>query len=240
MALRTTWGDVIEMTRNEAGLSSNTSRGIDHLDHIKQVTKRIYKTLAEDYDWRHLELKRDSSVSRKILQAGSRYYDYPAAVNPQKITGLWVKWGNVWCEVDYGITYHDRTAQDPDNNNRADPITAWMAYGEAQFEVWPLPATNGVADGSNEVAFEGQKIVTDLTADASRLDMDDHLVALMAATEILMGNGQKEKAAVKGGAAKARLDALRANTGSHVRVAMGLGRISAGGNRWPRHPRWVR
>lgn len=240
MALRATWGEVIEATRNEARLSSNTSRGLDHLEHIKAITKRIYKTLAEDYDWRHLELKRDSSVSRKVLQAGSRYYDYPAAVNPQKIEKVWVKWGSVWHELDYGISYERRTEMDPDNDQRADPATHWQAYGGTQFEVWPLPASNGVADGSNEVAFEGQKIVTDLTATTDRLDMDDHLIVLMAATEILAGNGQDKAAQVKAAAANARLERLRANTGSGLRVRMGLGRVNASGDRWPRHPRYVR
>jgi len=241
MALRSTWGDVIERVRAEARLSTNTSRGVDHIENIRAITKRVYKTLAEEYDWRHLELKRDSSVSRKVLQAGSRYYDYPAAVNPQKIERAWVKWGGVWLPLDYGITYGgERTAFDPDNDQRADPVTRWMAYGEAQFEVWPLPASNGVADGSNEVAFEGQKLVTDLTDDTSRLDLDDHLVVLMAATEILAGNSQDKAAQVKGAAAGARLERLRANTGSGLRVRMGLGAVNASNDRWPRHPRYVR
>jgi len=240
MALRTTWGEVLEMTRNEARLSSNTSRGIDQLDYIKQVTKRIYKMLAEDYDWQHLEIKRDSGTSRKLLQAGSRYYDYPSALNPLKITGAWVKWGTTWLPLDYGITYDNRSALDPDNDDRADPITNWMAYGESQFEVWPLPASNGVADGANEVAFEGQKTVTDLTEDASRLDLDDHLVVLMAAAEILAANEQEAAATVKAGAAESRLMRLRANTGSKTRYRMGLGRVNESSHAWPRHPRYVR
>lgn len=240
MALRTTFGEVIEMVRNEARLSTNTSRGIDHLDHIKQVITRNYKTLPEDYDWRHLELKRDSSVSRKILQAGSRYYDYPTAVNPQKVTRAWVKWGSTWLPVAYGISYEDRSAFDSDDDQRADPIQRWMAYGEAQFEVHPLPASNGAADGDNEIAFEGQKKVTELTTTSSRLDMDDMLVVLMSAAEILAGNGQKDAAQVKGGLATARLDMLRRNTGSSTRYVMGMGRVSDAAYSWPRHPRFIR
>lgn len=238
MALRTTFGEVIEMVRSEARLSTNTSRSIDHLDHIKQLIKRNYKQLAEDYDWRHLELKRDTGVSRKLLQAGSRYYDYPTAVNPQKITRALVKWGGTWQPLEYGITYNDRSAYDPDNNQRVDPIMRWMAYGETQFEVWPLPATNGVADGVNEVAFEGQKKVTELTADASRLDMDDILVSLMCAAEILAANELEKAAAVKADAASARLSTLRGNTGSKARYVMGLGRV--GETVLPRAPRYIR
>lgn len=241
MALRTTFGTVIEQTRNEARLSSNTSRGIDHLEHIKQVITRIYKTLAEDYDWQHLELKRDSSVSRKLLQAGSRYYNFPTAVNPMKITGMWVKWGTSWLPVDYGITYADRTAFDPDDSDvRVDPIRKWMFYNGDQFEVWPLPATNGTADGENEVAFEGQKVVEDLTSTSSRLDMDDHLVVLMAAAELLAETKQPEIAQIKGAAAMARLARVRANMGGRTRVRMGIGVVNEGAGQIPRHPRWVR
>lgn len=240
MALRTTFGGVVEQVRNETRLSSNTSRGIDHIDHIRQVVKRTYKTLAEDFDWEHLQLKRDSAVSRKLMQAGSRYYNFPTAVNPTKITGAWVKWGAVWLPMDYGITYDDRTAFDPDNDSRVDPPRKWAYYGGDQFEVWPLPATNGTADGSNEIAFEGQKAVEDLTSDSSRLDIDDHLVVLMAATEILASHGQKEHAQVKAGAAQARLARVRANMASQTRVCIGLGVVNSSASNLPRHPRWVR
>lgn len=238
MALRTTFGEVIDMVREEAGLSTNTSRGVDHLDQIKRLIKRHYKSLAEDYDWRHLELKRDSSVSRKILQAGSRYYDYPTAANPQKITRAWVKWGSTWLPLDYGITYADRSAYDPDNGQRIDPIQRWMAYDTAQFEVHPLPATNGVADGANEVAFEGQRKVTELTQDGSRLDMDDILISLMCAAETLAASGRKDAAQVKADAAVARLWTLRGNTGSAARYVMGSGRV--GESFMPRHPKYIR
>lgn len=239
MTLRTTFGSVIEMVRNECGISSNTSRGIDHLDHIKQLIKRHYKTLAEDHDWQHLQIKRDSDVSRKVLQAGSRYYDWPAALNPLKIESAWVKWGSVWLPVSYGITYNDRSAFDPDADQRSDPITNWSFYSDSQFEVWPVPASNGSANGGNEIAFQGQKKVEELTEDASCLDMDDILVSLMVSTEILAEQKKAESAQVKGSAAMARLDRLKGNLGSKTRYVMGMGRVGDNSGR-PRHPMFIR
>lgn len=240
MALRTTFQEVIQQVRAEAKLSSNTSRGIDHLDYIKQLIRRHYYMLAEDYDWQHLEIKRDSSVSRKILQAGSRYYDFPTALNPLRIEKAWVKWGSVWLPLTYGITYNDRNALDPDADQRSDPITSWSFYGGDQFEVHPIPATNGAADGANEIAFEGQKKVEQLTSDTNRLDMDDILVSLLAAAEILAGNEKQKEAETKAQAAMARMQRLRANMGSKTRYRMGLGPIVETGNSWPRHPKYIR
>jgi hypothetical protein len=238
--LRNTLGEVVEMTRLEAKLSTNTSRGIDFLDHIKQLIRRNTTTLAEEFDWQHLELKKESSVSRKILQAGSRTYNFPTAVNPLRITRAWVKWGSTWLELNFGIKHQHFSAYDPDADQRADPITNWGFYSDTEFEVWPLPASNGVADGNNEVAFEGQRKIDALTDDNSRVDMDDILVSLMTATEILAGNDQEKAAAIKGDAAMARLAHLRStrSLGSKARYAMGRGRIDSDVGR-PRHPRYI-
>lgn len=240
MALRSTFQEVIQQVRAEARLSSNTSRGIDHLEYIKQLIKRHYKTLAEDFDWQHLELKKESGVSRKILQAGSNTYSFPAAVNPLKITRAWVKWGSVWLPVEYGIKHQHYSALDPDQDQRTDPITNWAFYDGDGFEVWPMPASNGAADDNNEVAFEGQKNVEELLADNDRLDMDDILVSLMAATEILAANKQEEAAAVKGEAAMARLGRMRGNLGSKTRYVMGVGAVSDANTARPRHPVYIR
>ena len=51
MAFRATFGSIVEMARSEARLSSNSSRGIDHLDHVKQLVKRIAQSLADDFEW---------------------------------------------------------------------------------------------------------------------------------------------------------------------------------------------
>lgn len=241
MALRTTFQEVVQMVRNESRLSTNTSRGIDHLDHIKQLVRRHYLTLAEDYDWPHLRIKKESSEGRKVLAAGQRYYNFPVNLNPLKIERAVVKFGNQWLPVEYGINYTDQySAMDPDSNQRTDPVTNWTFYTDAMFEVWPLPASNGVANGNNEIAFEGQKNVELLVADTNRLDMDDMLISLMCSSEILAANDQKTAAEVKGQAAMARLGRLRANLRDRTRYAMGLGQVRNSAHMWPRHPDYIR
>lgn len=240
MALRSTFGQVIEMVRNEARLSTNSSRGIDHLDHIKQVIRRHYATLAEEYDWQHLNVVRDSASSRKVLQAGSRYYNFPADINPLAIERAWVKFGGVWEPLAYGIGYPQYSAFDPEADQRTDPVTHWDFHGDAQFEVWPLPASNGSAGGDGEVAFEGLKRIETLTTTSNRLDMDDHLVTLLAASEILTENGQKGAAEIKTGLANARLLGVRRRMNDKQPVRMGLGKVGESASYLPRHPRYIR
>ena len=239
MALRTTWQEVIQMVRAEARLSTNTSRGLDQLDNIKQLIKRHYATLAEDYDWQHLELLRDSSTARKVRQAGSRFYDWPTDLNPMKIEAAWVKWGSTWEKLTFGITPANYSAQDPELNQRTDPVQNWAFHGGDQFEVWPLPASNGTAGGNGEVMFTGQKQIERLLTDNSRLDMDDHLIALMVSAEILAGNGQKDAAAAKAGAAAARFQRVRGNLGSKTRYTLGRGLV-VDNSGYPRHPTYIR
>jgi hypothetical protein len=239
MGLRNTFQAVIQMVRAESRLSTNTSRGIDHLDHIKQLIRRNVQQLAEDYEWQHLALKKESAVSRVVLQAGLRTYAFPAAVNPAKIAQGWVKWGNLWQRVDYGITLDHFSALDPDTNQRSDPVRNWMFYSDIEFEVWPLPASNGVANGSGEFAFEGQRKPDTLLQDGDRVDMDDILVSLLSATEILAADGQKAAADVKGNAAAARLLQVRGNFGSKTRYTIGLGKIGEAPY-YPRHPEFIR
>lgn len=240
MALRTTFQEVIQMTRAEAKLSTNTSRGIDHLENIKQIIRRNVVVLAEQYDWQHLELKKESAVSRVQLQAGLRTYTFPTAVNPLKITQVWVKWGSLWQKVDYGIKHEDWNYLDPDQNQRTDPVTNWAFYSDTEFEIYPLPASNGVVNGINEIAFEGQRKTTPLLADGDRVDMDDLLIALITAAELLADQGKDKAASTKGSAAETRLLTVRGNLGSKTRYAMGLGVIHEAPYAWPRHPQFIR
>lgn len=241
MPLRSQFGEVVQMTRNEARLSTNTSRGVDHLEHIRQIIRRNVVQLAEDFDWVHLNLKKDSAVGRVLLQAGLKSYAFPTALNVNKISQAYVRFGNVWQRVNYGITYEHYSAFSPDLNQRTDPVTNWQFYSDIEFEVWPLPATNGVANDTNEFAFEGQRKTDSLLQDSDKVDMDDILVSLLAAAEILAGNNQKLAAQQKSELAVARLLRVRGNLGSKTRYTIGLGRIASSDERlYPRHPDYIR
>ncbi len=238
MTIGLTFGAVIEQVRGECGISSNTSRGIDFLDNIKTKIRRVYITQAEEFDWQHLEIKRDSSVSRVLLAAGSRYYNFPTDLNREKIEGAWLKWGSVWHPLTYNISYKDRTAYDPDNNQRSDPVLSWMYYGNDQFEVWPLPNSNGVVDGTNEIAFEGQKNLNVLVDTNDTLDLDGYMVAMLVAAEILTGWKKIEAAGVLADAALNRRLNARGNMSTQTRYVMGQGMVGSRSD-YPRHPQYI-
>lgn len=174
--LRVTLGELVEQVRDEARLSTNTSRSLDHLSHIKQVLRTCYRQLAEEYDWPHLRLKRSDCT--KTLAAGQRYYDFPVNLNTDKMFSAWVLWGSSWSELCAGITNEHYSSMDSDTDQRADPPLRWEWYSNTdlnQFEIWPVPAS------ASTVAFEGQKKVTPLLNDADRCDIDDLLLVLKTA-----------------------------------------------------------
>jgi hypothetical protein len=221
-------------------MSTNTSRSLDHLENIKQLVRRHYTTLAEEYDWQHLEIRRESPDSRKLLQAGSRYYDWPVALNPLKIEKAWLRWGNGWVPLQYGIGYEECSIYDSDADMRSDPVLNWAFEGGEQFEVWPMPASNGVENGTNQIAFQGQRKVEQLVDDTNRMDMDDILVVLRVSTEILAGQKRMEAAAAKGQAATDRQQIMRANLSSKSKYVMGQGRVGSNAGRFPYYPTYIR
>lgn len=237
MALRNTLTEVVEFVRQEAKLSTSTSRGTDNLENIQRLIKRHYQTLAEEFDWQHLVLKRNDNNARKVLQAGSYVYSFPSSVNVQKISGAWVKHSGLWKPVEYGISLEQYNDYDSDGDERTDPVERWAFHDDDEFEVWPIPATNGTADGDGEIAFEGQRAVEQLTSNSSRLDLDGIMVSLFVAAEILAGNGQKAAAEVKAAAAAARRDRLKMSLGDQSRWTMGAGR--PGMSRRVRHPTFI-
>jgi len=238
MALRSTFAEVVTMVRNEARQSTNSSRSTDHTNYIKELIKRYYETLSEDFEWEHLKITKDTTVGRKVLAAGQRYYDFPTTLNILKINPqAWVKHSGIWKPVNYGIGFDQYSIYDPADSARSDPVERWNFYN-SQFEVWPVPSVNGAADADGEIAFEGQKLVTALTADADRLDMDGRMISLFVAAEILASDGQKTAAEVKASAATARRDRMSGALSNKRRVTLGTGYVDQGRAR-PRHPTYV-
>lgn len=221
MALGTQFQQIIEMVRDEARLSSATSRGIDHLAHIKRLIVRHYNMLSDGFDWEHLRVKRNDS--RVTLGAAQRYSDFPAQIDPEAIQEVFVYAGSTWQPLAYGIRPDDLNANNSDNGNRTSWPDRWDFYGDNQFEVWPVPAGGGV-----QIGFEGRKKVQALIQDTDRADIDDELIALHVAAEILIENGQKDAGTLKMQAANARLAQAKANRSDKTRIRMGMGRIGSG------------
>jgi hypothetical protein len=242
MALRTTLRDLVEMVRDEARLSTNTSRGTDQRGHIVQLIRRHYQMLVEGYEWEHLQLRRTMAESRRPLAAGQAEYDFPAALNVLAgIKRAWVRWGADWEPLTYGISLDDNSALDLDQPAvRSDPIEKWDFYGAEQFQVWPRPETNYAPDNGYAIAFDGQRKVEALLDDTNRADLDDLLIVLHAAAEILVENQQKDAASLKLEMARERREMMKGSLGSSSRIIMGIGVAGERNRSMPRSIDYVR
>lgn len=228
MARGTTYGQLIEMLRDECATSSASSRSTDQLAYYQRVLNRVYETLSDDYDWPFLRVEKEEAT--KVIQAGERYYDFPVPMDIEDTIQMWHFYGNVWVPVDYGITMMEYTAMNPETGQAADPILRWQIKDADQFEVWPMPASTGEYDSTTRpititgplVRFTGRRRVTKLVNNSDACLMDDHLVVLFTAAEILEKQEDKS-AASKLAAANARLWQMRRNVADRRKIRMGMG-----------------
>lgn len=209
---------LVEQLRQETGKSTVAGVGTDDLDSLKHILKRTQERLYDDYDWPHLTVR--PTVQ---LAAGQRYYDLPSDLNYEQIAESYC-WhtGNKPYPIDRGISVELYGIYDPTANERSDPAQRWdiVWTGLAeQIEVWPLPASN-----DDKLQFVGKRKLRALTADSDVCDLDDQLIVLHCAAELLARAGDKD-AQVKAGLATARLNQLRGRTkgGTHSPLIIGSG-----------------
>lgn len=219
MPLRSTLGEILESVRDECKLSTNSSRGTDHANYLRRLIRRHYQVLADDWDWPHLRITKEDAG--KLTQAGERYYDFPA--NLGNIKEVWSRHGSdIWVKLDYGISPEQLNQLNSDNTGiRYDPILRWQWYTDRQFEVWPTPTINDVP-----IRFEGSKKIEQLIDDGSRADIDDILISLSVAVEVLSGTKQAD-ADKKQSIFTRRLTQLRAINSSRKRFQVGIGPVDS-------------
>ena len=228
MALGTTLANLVIMVRNEARLSSSTSQGIDHLAYIKQLLKRTNNMLCDSYEWEHMRLLRaNASVA---LVANQQFYSFPATLNTDRPFVAYSKINNVWLRLTPVIGPEHYNAVDSYNGGRGDPL-AWDWKGSTEFEVWPVPSAVVAGD---VIAFEGTKKCGAMAVDADTADMDDILLSLQVAGEILVGNNQEAAAKIVLAAANTRLSQVRASKSNATRIVIGGSPDNT--VRRPRHP----
>lgn len=202
MARGKTLLQLTEQLRAECRRSTSASRGIDDLTYLHQVLRRTQEFLYDEYDWPFLRAKREETLS-----AGQRYYDFPVDMALEGVESVWVKDGDVWLPVERGIGPKEYTAYNSDADVRADPVLRWdvIDTGALQFEVWPIPAS------AHTLRMDGKRALGDLIANDDTADLDDILIVLFAAAEVLDASDQKD-ADTKRAAANRRLHQMKVRT----------------------------
>jgi hypothetical protein len=177
MARGTTLGQLVSLFRDEAGFASTAAMSQNVLEAVKTTLRRTQDVLYEDWSWPHLRVERD-----ELLKAGERYYSFPPDLNHEKIEFAVVRESpeDRWTDVVYGITPGMRNDSNSELDDRRDPVLAWQYYEDEQYEVWPMPATDG-----GTLRFTGLRKVRPLVKDSDRADLDDRLIVLYAAGQWL-------------------------------------------------------
>lgn len=181
MARNVTLGELIDDVRAEAGHSLQANLGTAMRDVLVKVIQRQQRRLWEDYDWTFLRVDRDVAV-----QAGQRYYNIPSDLTLERIEKVQFKYGDRWIPMHHGIHREQLDQHDSDKGIRAFPVERWAEHENDQVEFWPIPSQNGsVAEVENVVRFTGIRKLRPLVAESDRADLDDTLLVLYSAAEIL-------------------------------------------------------
>lgn len=187
MARGTAFSELFTRLRAETGRSTSVAVGVDDLDQLKEVLNSTYQTLYMNHDWAHLM----KVFPRVTLNAGQRYYNFPTGLNSERVTRVVVWRDGIASDITRGIGPEEYNTYDPEADERSEPALAWDVRwtGSAdQIEIWPLPSTN-----NQELQFTGVQAAPRLVNDTDLCLLDDDLVVLFAAAELLGDKGGKGK-----------------------------------------------
>jgi hypothetical protein len=208
--------------RAEVMQSLNPLQGQNAEPVYREILARVQRQLWADFAWPHLRVDRD-----KVLQAGQRYYDLPADLPLERVERVAAKWSGKWQPLVRGIGLDEMNAQDSDADVRSDPALRWAPAEGGQWEVWPVPASNG-----SIVRFTGIKALRPLVDPSDTCDLDRDLIVLFAATEIA-AESKSPRAQAIAGRAQALYAKLRfgGEHGGDRRFRLGGGAASGGARR---------
>ena len=209
---------LIAQLRAETGRSQNVAVGTDEVENLKVLLQRTQETLYEEYAWPHMMVQKTIT-----LAAGTRYYDLPTGLNFDRIQDVKLKYNNVYVELERGIEFEDYSIYDSNASpvERSFPTLKWdirdTGSGE-QIEVWPVPSQAAT------IYMFGTKNLGDLIQEADTADLDDRLIVLFAAAELL-ARQKSNDAKIKLSQAEKRLMTLKRNSQADTPpVQVGLGR----------------
>lgn len=214
--------ELVDQLRAEARLSTSSSKGLEADEYLMQVLRRTYETLWDDYEWEHARITRDDGII--ALVDGTHLYDLPTGTYYEGIDQVWGQdSGGQWRPLTYGIGLEQMNVHDTDAGEKADPVERWAPFDagtKTQIEVWPLPGS-----AATNISVTGKKAPTDLKDGDAIVNLDDIVVVLFAAAEVMAETKPKE-AQMKADAARARLLKMRVKSASKKRWAIGLGAVT--------------
>ncbi len=173
--------------RAETGELTDDSVGTSNVPLLKQMLRRWQNTLYHRYDWPFLK-----HMPFKDLAADQRYYDVPAGLNMDRIIKVSVWYGGTPVPIERGIGEEEYQSYASDDGETSSPALRWdwkwvQSQNASMIEVWPIPASN-----DERLQFTGLRELSPLTADTHTADLDDDLIVLFCAAEILARRGEED------------------------------------------------
>lgn len=217
MARGTALSTIRSMLKAEIGEYAGTNTVRDAALNVMLSNKQ--KWLAVEYSWLFLERRWDLAVT-----AGSQYIALPTATagDPETLTTAinFDRDVNVDClfntrysPVEQGIGADEYNALNFALGQSSDPIRRWRlatnpneTNNANKIEVWPVPVN------AQTLRFTGQRTLLALVADSDTADLDDLLLVLFCAADIL-SRGKQADASMKLQMAQRRLQFLRQSYG---------------------------
>ena len=179
---------LLDDVRAEVGHSLQPNLGKASRDILIGMIQRVQKRLWEDYSWPHLKVTRDIEI-----QAGQRYYDLPNDVVFERVERVETKHGDYWTKLGYGIGADQYNQHDSDRGIRSSPIRRYDAYENNQIEVWPIPENNSdPTTGTDSLSYIRHQNLSQFVAAADTADLDDQLIVLYTAAEVLTRQKQSD------------------------------------------------
>jgi hypothetical protein len=175
MARGTQLSSLVDALRAEIGASTNVAMGVNTLPNLKQLLNRVQQQLWESFDWPFAFVERDEQ-----MVANQRYYTFDSDIDFGRIVSAHVKYSSSWRPMLYGIGVDQYNSSDPSEGDKQDPPTNWRHYEGNQFEVWPMPSSDECV-----IRFKAIKKCPKLVNDSDVALLDDNLIVLFAAAELL-------------------------------------------------------
>lgn len=205
------------MLREETGRATSVAVGVDDLPQIRNKLRRTQAILYDDYDWSFLR----QVFPLKTLQSGERYYDFPSGLNLERVEKVALWFSNVAMPITRGIESSDYSFLNPEAGVTSDPAMKWdvrWTGTKEQIEIWPVPASN-----DQSLQFIGLRALRPLVKMSDVADLDDELIVLTAAAELLARKDDKSASIIMK-RAENRLHRLMGRTqGARKRYRLGMG-----------------
>lgn len=221
---------LLEMLRAELGRATSVAVGVSDAEGLKIKLRTRQELLYDDYDWPFMRKRFD-----RPLYQDERYYDVPPGMNLERIEEAWVYFGNLPRKVDRVIDEKDYAYFNSDQGITADPVLKWdvRSTGDVtssspdleQIEVWPIPASN-----NQTMVWRGIRQLRPLIKDGDVCDLDDQIIVLLTAAELLEKQ-ESSSADMMRSLANQRISRMKGrNRGADRRYRMGMGSST------PSHP----